>query len=91
MTEQSQPISPRRRRLLRRRVIPLALTLLTLYFLAAYVVVPSAWLRYSHRHPRLDDVPGITVTAFGAPGDPLNVALIGTEAQVNAIFHRRFP
>ena len=35
--------------------------------------------------PSLDDVPGITQTADGIPGDPLNVALIGTETEVTAI------
>ena len=58
---------------------------LVLYLLAAYVVVPLAWKRYTHRHPALDDVPGITQTASGIPGDPLNVALIGTETEVKAI------
>lgn len=34
------------------------------------------------KHPSLLSVPGITHTAAGIPGDPLNVVLIGTEFEV---------
>src|SRR5207237_348951 len=40
------------------------------------------WRRYAHRHPWLEDVPGITYTGDRHPGDPLNVSLIGTKAEV---------
>lgn len=53
--------------------------LLLLYLAAAYLVAPEAWGVYERRHPALDAVPGITETADGIPGDPLNVALIGTQ------------
>src|SRR4029453_4939627 len=33
------------------------------------------------RHPALEDIPGITYTADGIPGDPLNVTLVGTKAE----------
>jgi len=56
-----------------------AAALVTAYFLAAYVVAPFAWGSYEKRHPALDEVPGITETGSGIPGDPLNVALIGPE------------
>jgi hypothetical protein len=59
--------------------------LLLLYLLVAYVVMPALWSRYSHRHPALDGVPGITETGDGKPGDPLNVALIGTETELKRI------
>lgn len=51
----------------------------------AYVVVPNLWKRYTHRHPAIDETPGITQTADGIPGDPLNVALVGTKQQVMKI------
>jgi len=35
-----------------------------------------------HRHPALHDVPGLTQTANGIPGDPINVALVGTKADL---------
>jgi hypothetical protein len=48
----------------------------------AYLVMPTLWRRYVRRHPSLANVPGITRTKTGVPGDPLNVALIGTEEDV---------
>jgi hypothetical protein len=40
---------------------------------------------YTREHPSLEDEPRITHTADGIPGDPLNVALIGTKAEIEAI------
>ncbi|HMF13509.1 MAG TPA: LssY C-terminal domain-containing protein, partial [Gemmataceae bacterium] len=37
---------------------------------------------YARRHPAFEDVPGVTFTADGIPADPINVALVGTKAQV---------
>src|SRR5436309_5715579 len=62
-----------------------AALLLLVYLAVAYLVMPGLWRRYDHRHPSLEDIPGITHTAAGIPGDPLNVALIGTKAQVMKI------
>lgn len=59
--------------------------MLLLWGLVAYIIVPMLWKSYSHRHPALDDVPGITVTGSGIPGDPLNVALIGTKIELMKI------
>jgi hypothetical protein len=59
--------------------------LLLVWLLAAYLVLPFIWKRYTHRHPSLEDVPGITHTKSGIDGDPLNVALIGTKAEVMKI------
>jgi hypothetical protein len=59
-----------------------AACLAALYLSAAYLIAPLAWKRYVHKHPALDEVPGITETATGIPGDPLNVGLIGTKEQV---------
>jgi hypothetical protein len=56
-----------------------------IYFLVAYVILPRATKRYYRHHPSLDDNPRITQTGDGRPGDPLNVALIGTKEQVEAI------
>jgi hypothetical protein len=75
------PPSPQRRSL-RTRLIRVVAGLLAVYLAAAYLIVPSLWKRYVHRHPALDDVPGITHTGAGIPGDPINVALIGTKADV---------
>jgi hypothetical protein len=48
----------------------------------AYLVMPGLWKRFARRHPALEDIPTITHTKAGIPGDPLNVALIGTKAEV---------
>ncbi len=79
-----QTIGPARRS----RWKPAALLLLALllaYFVAAYLVIPLVWVRYAHRHPAIDQTPGITLTGDDHPGDPINVALIGSEADVKAI------
>ena len=50
----------------------------SLWLLAAYVILPAVWRHFEHQ-PALEDAPRTSVTAQGIPGDPLNVALIGTE------------
>jgi hypothetical protein len=58
---------------------------LGVYFVVAYLVMPLLWRHYARRHPALDDVPGITLTADKHPGDPINVALIGSEENLESI------
>jgi hypothetical protein len=67
------------------RVVVRLIVLLLLYLAVAYVALPTGWRAYAHRHPSLDDVPGITTTKNNIPGDPLNVALIGTDDEVKRI------
>ncbi|WP_425618984.1 LssY C-terminal domain-containing protein [Anatilimnocola sp. NA78] len=55
------------------------------YVLLAYVLLPLLWVRYAHHHPALDETPGITKTGDDHPGDPINVALIGSEEEVKSI------
>jgi hypothetical protein len=55
------------------------------YLVIAYFALPIFWMRYTRHHPALTDIPGITHTADGIPGDPLNMALIGTEADLKRI------
>jgi hypothetical protein len=47
--------------------------------------MPAFWKRYAHRHPSLEDIPRITHTGSDIPGDPLNIALIGTETELKKI------
>jgi hypothetical protein len=61
------------------------LVMLVLYLLVAYLVMPLVWRVHVHRHPSIDDNPRITQTSDGHPGDPLNVAVIGTTEQVDRI------
>ena len=59
-----------------------AAALLLLYAAIAYVIMPVVWTRYERRHPALEQTPTLTRTASGLPGDPLNVALVGSEEEV---------
>jgi hypothetical protein len=80
-----EPASTTRRRGRLRLVARLAACVLVLYLAVAYAFIPLLWKRYFHGHPSLEDIPDITYTGDGHPGDPLNVALIGTKEQVIAI------
>jgi LssY C-terminus len=55
------------------------------YLVVAYVALPIFWMRYTSQHPWLADIPNVTHTAYGIPGDPLNVVLIGTENDIKRI------
>jgi hypothetical protein len=67
------------------RLLSLALSVLALlgvvYLLGAYLVVPAIWSHYE-RQPGLARLTLCTVTKQGIPGDPMNVGLIGSRAQV---------
>ena len=83
---QAEPISgPAKRRSLKKRVALLVLATILAYLAVAYLLMPALWTRYTLKHPSLEDLPGITHTADGIPADPINVALIGTKAQVMKI------
>jgi hypothetical protein len=71
----------------RRRLIRLVIFVVLVYLIGAYILVPLLWTRYYHRHPSLDGLPGLTETGDGHPGDPLNVALVGSRSQVSALMH----
>jgi hypothetical protein len=58
---------------------------LVVYLAVAYLLMPALWQRYVRRHPALNDLPGITHTKNGIPGDPINMALVGTQAEVMRI------
>ena len=65
------------------RLIALALAAcVLLYGTISYGLLPAYWRSYSQRHPLLAQTPRVTTTATGLPGDPLNVALIGSEDEV---------
>jgi hypothetical protein len=69
----------------RRRWHYYALGIAGLYLIAAYLVIPALTGEYYRHHPSFDDNPRITHTSDGHPGDPINVSLIGTQAQIDAI------
>jgi hypothetical protein len=65
-----------------RRLVYLASALILLYVLVAYVILPLAWKSDTGRHPALFGGPRITHTPDGIPGDPVNLALLGSESDV---------
>ncbi|MGA2616274.1 MAG: LssY C-terminal domain-containing protein [Thermoguttaceae bacterium] len=69
----------------RKPAVVLVLALVVVYLATAYLIMPWDWKRYLRRHPTLDDVPDITLTGGGIPGDPLNVALTGSENDVKRV------
>ena len=71
-------LEPRR---LAARVLRVGIALLLVWLISAYLILPALWRHYEH-HPALEDAPKTTLTAQGIPGDPLNVALLGTEEEV---------
>jgi hypothetical protein len=72
-------------RYLFRSVTSVFVSLLLVWLGAAYLMLPAAWRYFTRRHPALDEVPRVTRTANGISGDPLNVALVGTEEEIQQI------
>jgi hypothetical protein len=69
-----------------RRLRTLVLVLGT-WALLAYLVAPWLWERYFRDRAAVADAPRITTTSDGHPGDPLNIALVGSEAAVALALH----
>ncbi len=61
------------------------IVVLVVWLFAAYLIAPEGWKLYAKKHPAIDASPRITETSDHHPGDPLNVALVGTKEQLEAI------
>ena len=83
-SQEPWPLPPRRHRLWR-RIAVVGGGLILGYLVVAYFALPIFWMRYTRHHPAFTDIPGITYAADDIPGDPLNVALIGTESDLKRI------
>ncbi|MES2661294.1 MAG: LssY C-terminal domain-containing protein [Verrucomicrobiota bacterium] len=68
------------RKVKRRGVI--ALGVLAIYLIIAYIVMPQLDRRKVHKHPDLVAGEHLTHTGTGLPGDPLDIALVGDEGDV---------
>jgi len=55
--------------------------------IAAYLIAPWMWERYFRDHADVSNVPRVTTTSDGHPGDPLNIALVGSESDVVLAMH----
>src|SRR5215469_15377338 len=67
------------------RRLPWAVALGITYAVAAYVILPRA-VRMSFKILQRESVPRYTITGDGLPGDPVNLALIGTRQQLHSAF-----
>jgi hypothetical protein len=67
--------------------LPTILALALVYGIAAYMILPRI-VRMSLKLLKRGSVPSFTLTGDGFPGDPVNLALVGTFAQLNAAFVR---
>jgi hypothetical protein len=83
-TESPRPQTRGARRRSRRAMRALILLLLT-YALIAYVSLPLIWRWRTNHHPSFDQIPTVTRTSNGIAGDPVNVAIVTTEADLNHI------
>lgn len=70
------------RNVTRRKRLRMLVWLLLVWGIAAYLIVPRLWESYAHRHADYSKVARVSVTADGHPGDPVNIALVGAEAEV---------
>ncbi|MFZ1174297.1 MAG: LssY C-terminal domain-containing protein [Bradyrhizobium sp.] len=59
----------------------IVLSVVLAYLALAYLALPALWNHYEHQR-RLADLPMVTRTAQGIPGDPINVGLIGDKLDV---------
>jgi hypothetical protein len=57
------------------------LAIVAVYTAIAYLLLPALWTHYEHQKG-LANLPMVTRTAQGIPGDPINVGLIGNEKDV---------
>jgi hypothetical protein len=58
----------------------LAITLV--WAIAAYLIIPKLWVLHFRRHPFLVQPARLTETGDGHPGDPINIGLVGSEAEL---------
>jgi hypothetical protein len=72
-------VAPDRSRL--ERFLLFALVAVFAYMLLAYLLLPALWTHHEHQKG-LADLPMVTRTAQGIPGDPINVGLIGDNLDV---------
>jgi len=72
---ESQPL-PDRSRL--ERFLVAAMAVVLVYTFLAYLALPALWTHYEHQK-KLANLPMVTLTAQGIPGDPINVGLVGDD------------
>jgi LssY C-terminus len=81
-----QSDEPSRRRSRFRRAAKIALVILIAYGLLAYLILPALWTHREHQKG-LANLPMVTRTAQGIPGDPINVGLVGDQKDLVCSMH----
>jgi LssY-like putative type I secretion system component LssY len=56
------------------------------YLLLAYVALPAVWRHYEHE-TKLAGLAMVTTTAQGIPGDPINLAFVGSSSDILCAMH----
>src|ERR1700730_6107609 len=77
---QVKPLASKRRWPLILAAVPIV------YLVLAYVVFPVLWTHHEHE-PGLADLPMVTRTGAGIPGDALNVGLVGSKEDITRAMH----
>lgn len=86
MTDIQVDEPPAKRRSRTRRVAITLLIVLAGYGLLAYILLPAMWTHYEHQRG-LANLPMVTRTGQGIPGDPMNVGLVGDQRDVICAMH----
>jgi hypothetical protein len=87
MKTQSDVVEPATTGAAKRRVWRWALVGIVFWAAVAYLVAPDVWKYYLDRTKPLPDVDRVTHTSDGHPGDPVNIALVGSEELVIKSMH----
>jgi len=87
LLDDPQSARPPAARSRRKRFLRLALLFLIAYTLLAYLLLPLLWTHYEHQRG-LANLPMVTRTAQGIPGDPMNVGLIGDRRDLVCAMHQ---
>ena len=70
----------------RRRIVKIGLAVLLVFAFIGYLALPIFWTHYENQ-PALADLPMVTRTGSGIPGDPLNIGLVGGKEDVILALH----
>lgn len=66
----------------RRKFLLLIISAVAAYLLLAYVIMPQFDRHISRLDQAMQEGPHLTHTGTGLPGDPLNIALVGSEQEI---------
>ena len=81
----TEPEPTPRQRTRKSQFIRVVAVILLLWIVVAYAVAPWVWEAFTESDPMDGESQRITRTSDGHPGDPLNVALFGSEVEMQEI------